>query len=391
MNIYIIPAWYPQNDEDITACFFREQAHALADCGHQVTVIHITPLSCTYALRGRWHQTRFWQDGNVRTFFHQLVIPIPGKFTSLQDWYISKCYKQIIQAQILVDRRQGLNVPDLIHAHVSHSCAYYCLDAARRLNLPLVVTEHYSGLLLGTVSSADYNRVKKTILESNAFVFVGSNFQKTICQKLGIAKETFVIPNMVDTTPFLNLPEHTSHDTFTFLTACHLKANKSIDLIIQAFHSAFANNPKMRLLICGDGEERASLEHLVVDLKEQERIRFHGKYSRAEVPQLFSQTDVFVLTSKIETFGIVYVEAMMCGLPCIGTVGQGAEDIIDDSNGIKVPYGDIEVLKTAMRQMAEHPRNYDSEEIRQKCISRFSAGNVCSSIEKIYQMVAKQQ
>ena len=45
MNIYIIPAWYPQNQGDITASFFREQAHALSQRGHNVTVIHIEPLS----------------------------------------------------------------------------------------------------------------------------------------------------------------------------------------------------------------------------------------------------------------------------------------------------------------------------------------------------------
>lgn len=79
MNLYIIPAWYPQNDDDVTAIFFREQAHALAERGHNVTVIHIEPVSVTQCLSKKWHSERVWQDGNVRTIFHKVIIPIPAK------------------------------------------------------------------------------------------------------------------------------------------------------------------------------------------------------------------------------------------------------------------------------------------------------------------------
>jgi glycosyltransferase involved in cell wall biosynthesis len=152
MKLFIIPAWYPQNKDDITASFFREQAHALADNGHDVTVIHIEPVSFSKLLRQPKHDIRLWQDGNVRTIFHKVIVPIPGKFADAQDKYISKLFYKIIQDQIEKDKAEGLSGPDILHAHVSHSCAYYCLYAKEKLNIPLVVTEHYSGLLLGTAN-----------------------------------------------------------------------------------------------------------------------------------------------------------------------------------------------------------------------------------------------
>ena len=387
MHIYLIPAWYPQNAEDVTACFFREQAQALAKRGHLVTVIHISPLSCKYAFKGSWHQQKMWKDGNVRTFYHRIIIPVPGKLTILQDWYISRCYRIIIGRQIQADLEQGMIPPKLVHAHVSHSCAFYCLDACRRMRLPLVVTEHFSGLLLGTASGRDYYRVKKTILKADAFIFVGSCFQKRICRQLGINRETHVIPNMVEPKPFEEISRVSIHDSFTFLTACHLTADKSVDLIVQAFHSVFPKSSQTRLLIYGDGKEFANLQELTKSLEETDRVFFYGRYSRKDVPEVFSQADAFVLTSRVETFGIVYIEAMMCGLPCIGTSGQGAEDIIDSSNGLKVPYGDLDALGKAMRQMAERRSQYDPETIREQCIARFSADTVCSAIEKIYHEV----
>ena len=383
MNIYIVPAWYPQDEHDISACFFREQAHALADRGHHVTVIHITPVSCTQAMRVPWHQRQEWQDGNVRTIFFREIIPLPAKLSHIQDWYISWTFKRIIGNQIKKDISKGLQPPDLIHAHVSHSCAYYCLMASRNLKLPLVVTEHYSGLLLGTASKEDYERVKKTILGADAFIFVGSNFQKNICDKMNIKRKTYIIPNMIDTSRFPELCRKKKEE-FTFLTACHLTQNKHVDMVIRAFHNAFSMDETKRLLIAGDGEELTALQQLVNELEEESRIHFHGRYSREEMPELFAQADAFVLTSKVETFGIVYLEAMMCGLPCIGTAGQGADDIIDESNGLKVPYGDLERLAEAMKMILEKQEHYNRQSIRENCSSQFSARTICGSLESIY-------
>lgn len=382
MKIYIIPAWYPQNENDITACFFREQAHALADRGHDVTVIHIEPFSITRLFRQKYHSVRVWQDEKVRTIFHKVIIPIVGKLSSIQDKYISKLYYKIIKDQIESDTREGLKAPDVLHAHVSHSCAYYCLLAKEKLGIPLVVTEHYSGLLLGTATERDYERVRETIEKSDSFIFVGSNFQKTLCEKLHTTKDTYVIPNMVDTSAFEM--KQKQNDRFTFLVACHLKKHKSVDLVINAFHQSFDYSEPVKLMIAGDGAERINIESLVSELNEGDRIEMFGRYSKEQSRRLFSMADTFVLTSKVEPFGVVYIEALASGLPCIGTKGQGADDIIDESNGYLVEYGNIDELAEKMRLIYINRDKYDSEKIRNNCIKRFSKDNVCERIEKIY-------
>lgn len=382
MKLFIIPAWYPQNKDDITASFFREQAHALADNGHDVTVIHIEPLSFSKLLRQPKHDIRLWQDGNVRTIFHKVIIPIPGKLADTQDKYISKLFYKIIQDQIEKDKAEGLSGPDILHAHVSHSCAYYCLYAKEKLNIPLVVTEHYSGLLLGTANEREYDRVRETINGADAFIFVGSNFQKALCNKLGIHKETYVIPNMIDTSAFEI--KNSKNEQFTFLSAGSLKKNKSFDLVIRAFHEAFSAELSIRLVIAGGGDEYQNLNNLIEELGEKGRITLFGRYSREESKNLFSMADAFVLTSQVETFGIVYLEALASGLPCIGTKGQGADDIIDDTNGYLVKYGKIDELAQKMKELYFNKSRYTSATIRQKCIDLFSSDSVCRRIEKIY-------
>lgn len=386
MNIYIIPAWYYDNTCHVTTCFFREQAHALANQGHNVTVITIKLISVKKIFKKKLHDERFWQDGNVRTFYHQIIIPVPSKINKIHEWYIKILYYKIINKQIQNDIKSNLPPPDLIHSHISHSCAYYCLYTAKKMNLPIVVTEHFSGLLTKNVSIRELERVKETIIKSNAFIFVGSNFQKEVCRRLKISKTTYVIPNMLDVSRFnIEIPKQTNQ--FTFLTACSLKPNKSVDKVIIAFHNAFKDEKNVKLIISGYGIEFEKLKKLAIDLEEQSRITFTGKYSREETSSIFSQADVFVLTSQIETFGIVYIEAMMFGIPCIGTKGQGAEDIIDNTNGIKVQYGNIQQLIEAMKSIKNNYNQYSKETIRKNCINKFSNDHVCTEIQKIYNSV----
>jgi len=383
MNIYIIPAWYPQNETDIAASFFREQAHALAAYGHDVTVIHIEPVSVLQIFKQPIHQRREWIDGDVRTFFHKVIVPIPGKFTRLQDLFISRLFLTLIRKQIKADFAAGRSAPDLLHAHVSHSCGYYCLTTAKQLNLPLVVTEHYSGLVQGTATAREYERVRQTILRSDSFIFVGSNFQKLICHRLKIQKSTHVIGNLLPDRFFQSVSK-TQSETFTFLCACHLKANKGVDYVIRAFHETFPQMSNVQLRIAGDGEMYVTLKQLAAELREDDRIYFFGKYSREDAPKLFSESDAFVLTSRVETFGIVYLEAMSAGLPCIGTQGQGADDIITEESGFLVEYGQLEQLSDAMRIIYQNRKSYDTSTIQEECRQKFSASAICRQLETVY-------
>lgn len=390
MNIFVLPAWYPQNEQDVNGCFVREQAQALAKQGHCVTVLHIEPLSFTRMLRGKMHTKRVWQDGDVRTIFHQTVIPVPGKFASLQDVYLSRLFYRILKEQVEEDVQNGLGAPDVLHGHVSHSCAYYGLLAAEELKLPYVVTEHYSGLLLGTATEREYERVYQTMEKSDAFIFVGTNFQRCLTKRLGVRKKTYVVPNLLDVLA-CSRERKEKNENFTFLVACHLTKNKSVDHIIRAFHQAFSPEETVRLTIAGDGAERAALETLVQQLGEQKRVTFLGRYEREQVGEIFSSADAFVLTSKVETFGIVYLEAMANGLACIGTKGQGAEDIITKETGIKVEYGNQDELVAALRTLVENRAQYDPDRLKEICVERFSEESVCRQIEDVYRQIGVEE
>lgn len=203
---------------------------------------------------------------------------------------------------------------------------------------------------------------------------------------MGIDKKTHVVFNMVDTDAY-SIVDNPEDRPFTFLTACHLTENKSVDIVIKAFNKAFDKNNSVRLMIAGDGVARSSLESLVDELNETERINFFGRYTKEQAKDIFASSDTFVLTSKVETFGIVYLEALSSGIPCIATKGQGAEDIITDSNGFKVEYGDVNELADRMKYLFENRNTYNRASLRNDCIERFGKTSICSQIEDIYETV----
>jgi len=112
----------------------------------------------------------------------------------------------------------------------------------------------------------------------------------------------------------------------------------------------------VHLLLLGDGPERSNLEALSKQLGIAERVQFRGFVSEEEKYQLLAAADVFVLTSLHEGFGLVYLEAMHCGLPIIASRTGGQIDFLTEGEtGYLAQTGDAESLASALRRMLAKP------------------------------------
>lgn len=110
---------------------------------------------------------------------------------------------------------------------------------------------------------------------------------------------------------------------------------------------AFANSKILRqhkLLIVGDGPERANLERFVLERDLHGCVEFKGQRSWAEVAQLMRQADIFAFPSIHELGGGVVVEAMACGLACVVVDYGGPATLVAHDCGIKVPMGTVNYL-----------------------------------------------
>lgn len=140
------------------------------------------------------------------------------------------------------------------------------------------------------------------------------------------------------------------------VSAGRLVAWKRFDRLVDAFAAAAADNPDWQLHVHGSGPEHARLSDHIADRKLTGRVILAGRSRR--IDEAFAGASVFALASSNETFGLVVVEAMSCGLPVVCFASGGPAEIVQhEQDGLLVPDGDVDALATALRTlMSDGPR-----------------------------------
>lgn len=123
---------------------------------------------------------------------------------------------------------------------------------------------------------------------------------------------------------------------------------KGIDHLIESLPRVRSRIAGAHLRIVGDGVDRARLEDLAQKTPEPDQIEFIGQVSDEDLRRELANCEVFALPSRKEGFGLVYLEAMAAGKPCIVAQAGGAPEVIDRDSGIIVPYGDVQSLSDAL-------------------------------------------
>lgn len=142
-------------------------------------------------------------------------------------------------------------------------------------------------------------------------------------------------------------------------TAAHLSRKKGHADLLRGFAAAFRTRREVRLLFLGDGRLRVHLERLAGRLGIADRVAFLG--FRRDVRDVMSAYDVFVLASWWEPFGLVLLEAMALGVPCIATNAGGAPEVVaENETALLVPPRDPEALARAMTRLV------DDESLRER-------------------------
>jgi glycosyltransferase involved in cell wall biosynthesis len=143
-------------------------------------------------------------------------------------------------------------------------------------------------------------------------------------------------------------------DALTFITVGRLDAIKNHAMMVRAFARVAAVQPRARLMLVGDGPQRAALEALVDELGVRAQVELPG--FRTDVSELLARADVFLMSSHYEGISIALLEAMRAGLPAVATrVGGIPETVLPQRTGLLVESGDTEAFADAMTTLAASP------------------------------------
>lgn len=252
---------------------------------------------------------------------------------------------------------------EIVHLQCISTNGYYALNAAKKLNIPIIVTAQgeltmdasgiYETSKFIPNALLDCMEYASTIsaCSRDALRDVLDFYSKRRSSELSCPKET--IHNGIALADFEGIEPHEAKQPYIFAMG-RLVPQKGFDVLIEAFKlSGIAD---WQLIIAGDGEEKESLKRQVASLGLDERVTFWGRASRREVGALLKGSEFFVLPSRMEPQGIVNLEAMACGRAVLASDTGGVSEIVSDgSTGLLVPPGDSKLLSQGISKLVEDP------------------------------------
>jgi glycosyltransferase involved in cell wall biosynthesis len=159
---------------------------------------------------------------------------------------------------------------------------------------------------------------------------------------------------------------------------------KRLDLLLDALARAREADPRLRLAIVGDGEERQQLERQAAELGIAGDVHFLGY--RRELRPVLAAADLAVLSSDNEGTPVSLIEAAAAGLPAVATDVGGVHEVVGEDTGILVPQGDTAALAAAIVEMAADParRKRYGEAARRHAIDSYGAKRLLTDTDQLY-------
>ena len=345
-------------------CFYvHEQAKALHAQGHDVTVIScvgVTPmmqkLRPVLAETNRRTPQKDVIDGIPVYFPRCLTLGNAGE-KAIGGWLLYRAALPIAKA---LHREKPF---DIVHAHMLPRDGHAGLLLARALGIPVALTVHGTDIFHYFIPGKEpWKRNIRIAQDVDALMAVSSLLMSRVAPYRSEDRLSRVVQNGVD----LSLvPNDEKRKPRSVISVGTLKARKCMDRTLEAFARLADEYPDATLTIVGIGEMEEQLRVRIGQLGLQSRITLTGGLPHEEVLRRMAQSDLFVLPSWGEGYGIVYIEAMAAGCIAVGAKDEGiADTITDGENGFLVPAGDIDETERVMRQVFAHPEAYEA--LRQK-------------------------
>ncbi len=376
MTIFVIARGYPETQEPQWGCFEKDQAEALAQCGHNVIMIsfdgrfrwRFRKLGFTYVHKNNVHSINFFACPSA-------IMKLIGTTAKdhWENWQLRHVYAKAVALY---------GQPDILYSHylfLSHKA----VSLKKQFGKPLVMIEHWSEINKDTLLPMVQKIGNETYHYADAIITVAKSLQTKLKEHFNVSVS--VVYNIAGV-EFQYKHTH-KMDKFTFVATGSLIMRKGFDLLPLAFIEANLPKSRWQMNIIGEGKERQHLQQLINQYGLTDNIRLLGPKNKEQIALLLNQSDAFILPSRNENFSVAVLEALACGLPVISSICGGIRECINDKNGLLFPVDDVNQLANAIRYMFSHYTEYDRQAIADDCQARFSPQVIAQQLTDIFQQV----
>jgi N-acetyl-alpha-D-glucosaminyl L-malate synthase BshA len=345
----------------------------LARRGHEV---HFITYASPFRLRGGFAERVYYHEVETRHGQYPLFDHFP--FTLA-----------LASHQYEISRREKL---DLLHVHYAipyATTAWIAREMLRKEHpIKVVTTLHGTDITLVGQESSFFDITRFSIERSDQVTAVSEFLRSETVRAFGpVHGNIRVIPN------FVNLDEYhpaaVNRDSLApaghkiISHTSNFREVKRVKDVIRIF-SRIRRAVPATLVMIGDGPERADAEREAETLQVAGDVRFLGRLDR--VVELMQATDLFLLPSQTESFGLAALEAMSCGAPVVASRAGGLPEVIEDGvNGIMEPVGSVEAMgRRAVELLRDPERHRAMGEAAVRKAAEFSADRVVPLYEALY-------
>ncbi|MHA1506887.1 MAG: glycosyltransferase [Candidatus Asgardarchaeia archaeon] len=292
----------------------------------------------------------------------------------------------------VVDEIKDYN-PDIIHSHTPFFIGVGGIAASKILKIPVVGTYHThlsefsEYFIVPVIRSLPIMKNMTDFYVARAYnrfnlIITPSNVIKQKLRDLGVWRPIRVIPNGIDTSKFesdkcrKNKGKGRDENTLRIVHFGRISYEKNVEEVVRCFKKVSEVLPDVEMFVVGSGPYLNSLKRIVSEMGIEENVHITGFVPDDVLIDIVCSSDIFITASKIETQGLVIVEAMAAGLPCIGPKALAIPEIIRDGfNGfvyesfdemvkytIKV-LSDEELRTSLSRNALFTAKNYDVKKI----------------------------
>jgi N-acetyl-alpha-D-glucosaminyl L-malate synthase BshA len=286
---------------------------------------------------------------------------------------------------------------DLLHVHyaIPHaSAAYFAKQILKQMgkDIPYITTLHGTDITLVGRDQTYAPVVAFSINESDAITAVSDNLREETYANFTIEKDIQVIPNFVDTERFHQQDkEHfkkmlAPHGERILVHVSNFRKVKRVEDAIRIFAIVHKELPS-KLLMIGDGPERPNAEELCRSLGVYHEVRFLGK--QEQMDEILAISDLFLLPSQYESFGLAALEAMACGVPVISTNAGGLPEInVQGVTGYLSNVGDVEDMAAhSLELLSSEERLQQAKDAAKAHARKFEKSIIIPRYEALYELV----
>jgi L-malate glycosyltransferase len=299
---------------------------------------------------------------------------------------------------------------DLIHVHyaIPHAVsAYLAREMLRKeRHLPVVTTLHGTDITLVGRDPSFLSITKFSIEQSNAITTISKHLKEATRQEFCIECPIEVIYNFIDADYYKRVPNEALRKSLapngekiilhvsTFRPVKRITDCIEVIARMRSLESGNGSRFGVKLLMCGDGPERADAECLAWKLGVEDSVIFEGKQPQAQIRDYLSIADLFLLPSQTESFGLVALEAMACEVPVIATrVGGLPEVVLEGETGFLFEVGDVQgMAEAAVRVLNDtQERERIGRRGREIALANFTTEKIIPQYEALYESVVSGQ